>query len=43
MGKRGRDAVALAAPEPKELVRNGTATTTRALIADPMDAFEIAK
>lgn len=41
--KRGRDAVALAAPEPKELVRNGTATTTRALIADPMDAFEIAK
>jgi L-ascorbate metabolism protein UlaG (beta-lactamase superfamily) len=39
--KRARAALSLITPEPKELVRNGKGTTTRALIADPMDAFEI--
>lgn len=39
--KRARDALTLLAPEPKELVRNGKTTTTRALVADPMDTFEI--
>jgi hypothetical protein len=39
--QRGRNAVSLLGPEPKELVRNGKSTTTRALIADPMDTFEI--
>lgn len=38
---RARDAVGLLAPEPKEIVRNGKTTTTRALVADPMDTFEI--
>lgn len=40
-GQRSRTAVSLVGPEPKELVRNGKATTTRALVADPMDTFEI--
>jgi hypothetical protein len=41
--KRARDSLALLGPEPKELVRNGKSTTTRAMIADPMDTFEIAR
>jgi L-ascorbate metabolism protein UlaG (beta-lactamase superfamily) len=39
--QRGRTAVSLLGPEPKELVRNGTTTTTRVIVADPMDVFEI--
>lgn len=41
--QRGRTAVSLFGPEPKELVRNGKPTTTRALVADPKDTFEIPK
>lgn len=40
-GQRARTAVSLLAPEPKELVRNAKTTTTRALVADPNDVFEI--
>lgn len=39
--QRARTAVSLLGPEPKELVRNTKATTTRALVADPNDVFEI--
>lgn len=39
--QRARTAVSLLAPEPKELVRNAKPTTTRALVADPNDVFEI--
>lgn len=39
--KRARTALSLGAAEPKELVRNGKSTTTRAIVADPKDVLEI--
>jgi len=41
--KTARDAVAKTAPEPKDLMRNGQNSMTRALAADPNDTFEIAR